>query len=184
MSKNAKMNIKTPLREPLRSTDFDPKFPKEIMRRHGGEKLSLCYQCGTCSGSCPSGKISDMFKIRNLIHMAQLGMREEVLSSDAIWLCASCYTCQERCPQGIEIADLMLAIRNIAVQEGYCPKNTIAQGASFIKEGRMVRMTSLTEKKRATYGLPPAPPTGVEEIKKIIRSINFDKLIDKLESKE
>jgi heterodisulfide reductase subunit C len=181
---SVKENIKVEVKETLRSSSFNSDFPMEIMTHHGGEKLSLCYQCGTCAGSCPSGKLTDMFKIRNLIKMSLLGMREEVLSSDAIWLCASCYTCQERCPQGIEIADLMLAIRNIAVREGYGPKGTIAQGAALLESGRLVKMTSLTEKKRTTYGLPPVPSTGVEAIKKIAKATGFDELIEKLRSEE
>lgn len=179
-----KEKVEVEINETLQSSHFDPDFPREIMSHHGGEKLSLCYQCGTCAGSCPSGKLTDMFKIRNLIKMSLLGMRREVLSSDAIWLCSSCYTCQERCPQGIEIADLMLAIRNIAFREGYGAKGTITQGAALIEDGRLVKMTSLTEKKRITYGLPPAPSTGVEAIKKITKATGFDELIEKLRSKE
>lgn len=174
-----KDSISIQIKEPLISSNFDPGFSREIMSRHGGEKLSLCYQCGVCAGSCPSGKLTDMFKIRNIIHMAQLGMRDEVLSSDAIWLCSSCYVCQERCPQGIEIADLMLAIRNIAIIEGYGAQGTIAQGVALIKDGRLVKISRLTEKRRANYGLQPTPSTGVEAIKTIAKATGFDKILER-----
>jgi heterodisulfide reductase subunit C len=177
-----KDSISIQIKEPLISSKLDPDFSREIMSRHGGEKLSLCYQCGVCAGSCPSGKLTEMFKIRNLIHMALLGMREEVLSSDAIWLCSSCYVCQERCPQGIEIADLMLAIRNIAILEGYGARGTLAQGEALIKDGRLVKMSRMTEKRRVTYGLQPAPSTGVEAIKTIAKVTGFDKILERFKS--
>jgi len=37
-----------------------------------------------------------------------------------VWVCATCYTCQERCPQGVRIADVMRALKNIAVRLGTC----------------------------------------------------------------
>ena len=35
--------------------DVDPTFKDEIMA-NGSESLAICYQCGTCSGACPSGR--------------------------------------------------------------------------------------------------------------------------------
>jgi len=31
----------------------NPEFAREVSQQHGGETLSLCFQCGTCTGSCP-----------------------------------------------------------------------------------------------------------------------------------
>ena len=51
--------------------------------------------------------------------MVLLGMRKEVLSSSLPWLCSQCYTCQAHCPQNVNFADVMKALRNMAVREGY-----------------------------------------------------------------
>lgn len=51
--------------------------------------------------------------------MVILGMRDQVLSSDFIWLCSLCYTCYARCPQNVKFTEVMGALRNIAVREGY-----------------------------------------------------------------
>ena len=83
----------------------------------GGETLTSCYQCGTCASSCPVAKITPRFNPREVIKLSLLGEKEEVISGDAIWLCCSCYNCQERCPQKVEIADVMYALRNIALKE-------------------------------------------------------------------
>ncbi len=177
-----KNNILVQIRLPLLSSKLDPHFFREIMMHHGGEKVSLCYQCGVCSGSCPVGKLTNKFKIRNLIHMAHLGMRVELLSSDAIWLCTSCYTCQELCPQGIEVADLILAIRNIAVIEGHVVQSTLAQGLALIEDGRLVKPSRMTETRRAGYGLPAIPSIGVTAVKQIAEATEFNKVLEKFKS--
>jgi len=50
--------------------------------------------------------------------MVQLGMKNEVLTSDTIWVCASCQTCNTRCPNDIGIAHIMDTLRQISQREG------------------------------------------------------------------
>ena len=44
----------------------------------GAESLNLCWQCGTCTGSCTSGKFT-AFRTRKLIRRAQLGLKDQLL---------------------------------------------------------------------------------------------------------
>ena len=179
-----KENINVEVKETLCSSEFDRSFPEEIVKHPGGEKLYLCYQCGSCNGGCPVGKLVYSFNPRQIIGMTLLGLRDKVLSSNAIWLCASCYTCQERCPMEIEIADLLLAIRNVAASEGHAPKALVDQALSLIESGRIAQITSLVKKRRATLGLPEIPPISSEVIRKITETTAFDKLIEKLKEVE
>jgi len=151
-------------------------FIKEITRQHGGETITFCYQCGTCASSCPVAKTTDRYNPREIIRLALLGIRDEVLSGDAIWLCSSCYNCQERCPQKVEIADVIYALRNIAIREGNVPNLYAQFAAGLISEGRIVPMSKFLEKKRADYGLPPLKPAGVEQLRKILSATGFDKI--------
>ena len=98
---------------------LDPKFKYEVANEPGGEKSKLCFACGLCTASCPVSEIDPEYNPRRIIRMVLLGMREEVLSSDFIWLCSQCYTCQAHCPQNVNFSDVMKALRNIAVREGY-----------------------------------------------------------------
>ena len=59
--------------------------------------------------------------------MVLLGMRKEVLSSDLPWLCSQCYTCQAHCPQNVDFADVMKALRSMAVREGYVHPSFVAK---------------------------------------------------------
>lgn len=154
-------------------------FPQEITHQPGGETITYCYQCGTCASSCPVTKTTDRYNPRQIIRLALLGQREEVLVGDAIWLCASCYNCQERCPQKVEIADVIYALRNIAIREGNIPAIYTEFATGLMSEGRIVPISKFLEKKRADYGLPPLKPTGIEALKKILSATGFDKIMFK-----
>ncbi len=99
-------------------------FVDEISAIPGGEGIRLCIQCGTCTASCPHADKMDHTPSQ-LIAMARAGMREEVLSSNAMWHCLSCYLCTVRCPRGIKLTDLMHALESLAVREGLSHGRTL-----------------------------------------------------------
>jgi heterodisulfide reductase subunit C len=163
---------------------MEPNFPTELVEHHGGETINRCYQCGTCASSCPVAKLDKRFNPRELIKLSLLGAKGEVLGGDAVWLCCSCYNCQERCPQKVEIADVVYAIRNIAIEKGNIPSIYSDFALALINDGRIVKVSKFAETKRSTVGLPPLQPTGVEAIKKILQVTGFDKLPQKKEGSE
>jgi heterodisulfide reductase subunit D len=81
------------------------------------EKLMTCFQCGTCSSSCPTAYAMD-YSPRQLWQMIRLGMEPEVLSSRTFWLCTVCKSCQVRCPRGIRITDTMVALKEYSLRKG------------------------------------------------------------------
>jgi heterodisulfide reductase subunit C len=81
-----------------------------------GQNLLACYQCGKCSAGCPA--VSQMDILPNqIIRLAQLGLKDELLASRSIWICASCMTCNVRCPKGINIAEVIEALRQILLRK-------------------------------------------------------------------
>ena len=97
-----------------RKTIKDPFVQK--VQELSGQNLLVCYQCGKCSAGCPA--VSQMDILPNqIIRFAQLGLKEELLQSKSIWICASCMTCNARCPKGINIAEVIEAIRQILLRE-------------------------------------------------------------------
>lgn len=92
------------------------------------EEVSACYQCGTCSGSCPVVPAGGMdYTPRTIMRLIQAGMEEEVLSSQTVWTCAGCYSCAVRCPRDIDITGVMVSLRNLALQRGYAERPGIAR---------------------------------------------------------
>jgi len=100
---------------------LDPNFKFEIAARPGGENIKKCFACGTCTAGCPVFHVEHAYNPRKIIRMILLGMREEVLKSPVIWLCSQCYTCSANCPQDVDFSDIMFALRDLAVKEGYAP---------------------------------------------------------------
>lgn len=92
------------------------------------EAVSVCYQCGTCSGSCPVAPAGGMdYTPRIIMRMIQAGMEDEVLTSETVWTCAACYACAVRCPRDIDITDVMIRLRNLALLRGYPARSGIAR---------------------------------------------------------
>jgi heterodisulfide reductase subunit C len=90
---------------------------EEISAIPGGEGIRLCIQCGTCTASCPNAERMQHTPSQ-LIALARAGLRDEVLSSDAMWYCLSCYMCTVRCPRGVHQTELMHALERLALRRG------------------------------------------------------------------
>ena len=156
----------------------------------GLEKIRACINCGTCSGSCPSGRRT-AYRTRSIIRRALMG-DESVLEDVDIWLCSTCYYCYERCPRNIPVTDMIIKLRNIAVEEGHILDAHFGLANDiFYETGHGVPANGDANKKwrdlRESYGLPPLPPTvhthpeAVKECQELMKSVGFRKLMDNIE---
>jgi heterodisulfide reductase subunit C len=80
-----------------------------------GEVVTLCEQCGTCTGSCPMTAEMDITPSQ-MMRLVGLG-QETVLENKTFWVCASCYTCTVRCPRGIDPAKIAEALRQVKLRQ-------------------------------------------------------------------
>ncbi len=87
----------------------------DIIKEEGGEILKLCYQCGICTASCPWNLVRS-FIVRRIMHQGQLGLID--FEDEEVWLCATCGACVQQCPRGVEIIDIMRALRRVVVEVG------------------------------------------------------------------
>ncbi|TCV89547.1 4Fe-4S dicluster domain-containing protein [Sulfurirhabdus autotrophica] len=98
-------------------------FLKEVSERvEEGDWVKMCMQCGVCSGSCPLGS-AWAHPPQEIFMMIRAGKREEVLTSDSMWMCTSCYNCIVRCPRKLPITHIMHGLANYAHRLGLAPKN-------------------------------------------------------------
>lgn len=79
-----------------------------------GQQVSSCYQCGNCSASCNYTYVYD-YPANQIMRLIQLGQKEIVLRSRAIWLCANCQACTTRCPCKIDVTRVMETLRVMSV---------------------------------------------------------------------
>ena len=160
-------------KEPIRASEIDPKFKYELSKMHGSEKLLKCFQCGTCTSDCPVARYTDNYRPRQIIRMAQLGLKERVLKSDTLWLCAACFTCTDRCPQDVEVASVIRVLRNLAADRGCFPQVFRDQVGSVLESGYAYKIPELRVKKRETQGLPPLPKGNAESLRKSLKGVKF-----------
>ncbi len=154
---------------------IDPTFAQRVAAQPGGERIARCFACGTCTASCPVREVTERYNPRRIIHMSLLGLKEQVLSSDFIWLCSTCYACQERCPQDVRITDLMHAIKNVAVQEGHVPPAFLTQVDLIADHGRLYDITAFENERRTELGLP-AITERPEDYRRILAATGLDAL--------
>jgi heterodisulfide reductase subunit C len=163
----------------VRASGISRGFKYEVSKVHGGEKLLKCFQCGTCTSDCPIARFSDTYRPRQIIRMAQIGLKEKVLSSDTLWLCASCFTCTDRCPQDVEVANVIRVLRNLTAQQGHIPRVFKELGSAILETGYAYQISDLRIKKREEQGLPSLPKGSTESLGKILQKTFFLKHIEK-----
>ena len=168
-------------KELLNDSNRDPDFTAEFIDA-GIETVKHCFQCGTCSGSCPSGRRTP-YKVRQIVRKCLLGLKEEVITDDALWMCTTCYTCQERCLRSVKIVEIIKKARNIAAHAGYMAKPHKMTGVFVMNTGHGVPINDATKALRTKIGLPEIPPTthaypeALAEVQKLCKLTGFDELI-------
>lgn len=120
-----------------------------------------CNQCGKCSSGCPAARFLDL-RPRRVVAMAQFDLFEEILKSNVVWECAQCLQCTERCPRDVTPFDLIIALQNLAVREGFpYPEGLTKMLTSVKRNGHIQMPLEIVDREfeiydRESLGLPQA----------------------------
>ena len=90
-----------------------------------GETFMSCLQCGTCNSVCPWNQVSS-YSPRRILHQLTLDTGTEQSVDQAVWSCVTCNACEVNCPRGIEIIDVIKAVRQLNVTSGRIPESLAA----------------------------------------------------------
>lgn len=86
-------------------------FKDKVMKLlPNGGNLNACLTCGACASGCPATGLEGMDP-RKFLRMAALGMDEEIMKSDWVWMCTMCQRCIYVCPMQIDIPQLVYNAR-------------------------------------------------------------------------
>ena len=115
-------------------------YPAEVVEEF--ERLArecyLCYQCGTCTSSCPSGR--ELYRgPRRLVRLILAGDIEATLKSDDLWRCTDCGTCSNVCRMEIDVAGILRRLRALERDHGdaiRCPERSAADAATAALQHR------------------------------------------------
>lgn len=75
-----------------------------------GGNLNSCSLCGICASGCPASGLSGMDP-RKFVRMLSMGMDEEIMANDWVWMCTTCDRCVHVCPMQIDIPQLVFIMR-------------------------------------------------------------------------
>jgi heterodisulfide reductase subunit C len=154
---------------PVRDQDVQASFKYDVASMVGGEGLLRCLKCGACSGGCPVGSVID-YRPRKVLGNVLLGLKDEVLSSDQIWLCAACFTCEERCVQQVAFTDVVTVLRNMASKEGHAAPGYVKMAEMVMQNGRVSARTGVVDKMREQLGLPPLQDPAIDQLRGIMKA--------------
>jgi heterodisulfide reductase subunit C len=147
----------------------DTVFLRRLFKELSVQELNACFQCGVCTASCPVRELDDSFNPRKIMKLAKLGLKDQVLKNEFIWLCSMCFICQERCPQDVRPPEVMTILRNMAAKEGFAPPNLLKLVKILSEQGRIYEIDDFVEDEREERKLPKVEAKP-DFIKKIARA--------------
>ena len=100
--------------------DPDLDFIRSLSRQTG-ESYKKCFQCGTCSATCPISPEDSPFP-RKEMAWALWGMRDRLLEDPDVWLCHHCNDCSVSCPRSGRPGDVLAAVRRESVIHYAAPR--------------------------------------------------------------
>ena len=118
-------------------------FVNKVRNTPGGSHVLNCLLCGSCTACCPVNEIDDGFNPRAIMRMVLLDMEDEVLKSDELWKCIQCHACVSHCPQDVRFADIVRALREIAIEKGYRDKALLERVKQLDEELKRKRLNKI-----------------------------------------
>lgn len=162
----------------MRVSKYDMDFLRELIKSPFARDVNLCYQCGTCTSGCPSGRYTAL-KTRDIVHRASLGIKD-VLEAPELWLCLMCYKCTSNCRVGLDVTNLIALLRNIATQQKKAPATFIRSLKLFHDTGFAFPIAGYTKKLRSELGLNPMKANDgvVKELQKLAEKAGLKDVIE------
>lgn len=103
---------------------------REIIVEAGAGDIFKCFQCGKCFSVCPWFQVAAFeFPIYRIPQAVKLGIiasseDKDVIEAEVkeVFGCVGCEACVKECPRGVDIPDIIRAIRRIFVDYGTLPQ--------------------------------------------------------------
>lgn len=98
----------------------EPNTWAQAVAAETGICVDSCYRCLRCTNGCPVSAHMDV-KPHQVVRLVQLGMKERLFESNAIWICLGCEMCSTYCPNQINVASLMDHLKKSVVSSARKP---------------------------------------------------------------
>jgi Fe-S oxidoreductase len=96
---------------------------RDAILESGGEDVIKCYSCGRCMAACPWNLIDNLdYTTYRFCQRIKLGaivdseLKEDIAAdTDEVFRCVGCDSCRHECPRGVNLSDVLRAVRRILV---------------------------------------------------------------------
>jgi heterodisulfide reductase subunit C len=150
---------------------LEPQLRHRVAEVLGSREFYLCFQCGRCTSHCPVfNQYPQAFNPRRILEKVAIGY-PGVLEDASIWRCTTCYECFEHCPWGINLGEVVVALRNLAVRKNGAPKEVAGLWAQVQKAGFILPETERIRKMREQLNLEPLRMNGVADVRALACAI-------------
>jgi len=123
---------------------------EKILAKLSGRELVNCFQCIKCTSGCTALKLLEL-KPHEIIKLVNLGLVDELPSSDIIWTCVTCLKCVQRCPQKASPYHVIMALRNLAVEkEAKIPEAYLKAVSQILETGLIETPQKIVTRKMET----------------------------------
>ena len=131
----------------------------KILAKLRGRDFVNCFQCMKCTSGCTALKLLEL-KPHEIEKLVNLGLVDELASSEIIWTCVTCLKCVQRCPQKASPYHVIIVLRNLAVErEAKVPEEFMKAVSRILETGLAESFQDIVSRKMETFdreglGLP------------------------------
>lgn len=124
---------------------------KKVLRKLKGKDQTNCFQCMKCTSGCTALRLLEL-EPHKIMKLVNLGLVDELISSDIIWTCATCLKCVQRCPQKASPYHVIMILRNLAVEkEAKVPELYMKAVSQILETGLATAYQKVTTSKMETF---------------------------------
>lgn len=155
----------------MEPTNASACFREELTDTEIGVSLRVCYNCSTCSTSCPVAlETEGKFNPRTIIQLANCGFEDRLLFdyTPDVFDCTCCEICQEVCPQHVNLHETFIVVKNLRGQESMIPDSYTDETEQVYEHGKAVPIQASINKRRTKMGLPESEKMNADEIQKLM----------------
>lgn len=100
---------------------------------------SLCWACSACDSECPVFLGSSRLRPQKVLHMANLGLLDELVALPEIWYCLACKRCTRACPNACEPETVIGFLLKEAVRTHLYSEEALSRYRDFYTRFQRVR---------------------------------------------